>query len=87
VYALNATTGGLVWKFPTSSYVVSSPAVANGVVYVGSEDENLYALNARTGALLWRYFAGPEITASPAVVNGTVYIGIANTLSAFHLPN
>ena len=28
----------------------SSPAVANGVVYVGSDDINVYALNAATGA-------------------------------------
>ena len=28
----------------------SSPAVANGVVYVGSGDSNVYALNASTGA-------------------------------------
>ena len=33
----------------------SSPAVANGVVYVGSDDGNVYALNAATGAELWSY--------------------------------
>jgi len=34
-------------------YVNSSPAVANGVVYVGSINDNVYALNAATGAKLW----------------------------------
>src|SRR6516225_4175990 len=52
VYALNAGTGALLWKYNTGSNVYSSPAVANGVVYVGSEDGNVYALNAGTGALL-----------------------------------
>jgi hypothetical protein len=33
--------------------VYSSPAVTNGVVYVGSNDGNLYALYASTGAKLW----------------------------------
>jgi len=33
--------------------VRSSPAVANGVVYVGSADNNVHALNAHTGAKLW----------------------------------
>src|SRR5690348_4007268 len=42
-----ATVGNLVldWKFTRVRQVVSSPAVANGVVYVGSFDGNIYALN------------------------------------------
>jgi uncharacterized repeat protein (TIGR01451 family) len=60
----------------------SSPAVANGVVYVGSTaiiDHSaygeLYALNATTGAELWTYTtpAGSGL-GSPAVANGVVYI-------------
>ena len=48
----------------------SSPAVANGMVYVGSEDNNVYALNATTGAKLWSYTTGGEVLSSPAVANG-----------------
>ena len=48
--------------------------MANGVVYVGSTDNNTYALNASTGALLWKYTTG-IVESSPAVVNGVVYIG------------
>ena len=36
VYALNASTGALLWSFTTGGPVDSSPAVVNGVVYVGS---------------------------------------------------
>jgi outer membrane protein assembly factor BamB len=32
-----------VWSYPTGDFV-SSPSVANGIVYVGSADHNLYAL-------------------------------------------
>ena len=32
--------------------------MANGVVYVGSDDDNVYALNASTGAQLWSYPTG-----------------------------
>jgi outer membrane protein assembly factor BamB len=35
VYALNAKTGAKLWSYPTVDFVYSSPAVANGVVYVG----------------------------------------------------
>jgi eukaryotic-like serine/threonine-protein kinase len=34
-YALNASTGAKLWSYTTGGYVSSSPAVANGVVYVG----------------------------------------------------
>jgi outer membrane protein assembly factor BamB len=70
VYALNASTGALLWSYPTG-YLTSSPAVANGVVYVVSN--NVYALNASTGALLWSYPVGGS--SSPVVVNGVVYVG------------
>ncbi len=33
------------WKFHTNGLVISSPAVANGTVYVGSTDGNLYAVD------------------------------------------
>ena len=35
--------------------------MANGVVYVGSQDGNVYALNASTGAKLWSYAAGDDV--------------------------
>jgi outer membrane protein assembly factor BamB len=55
--------------------VYSSPAVANGVVYVGSYDKNVYALNAKTGAKLWSYTTGGGVYTSPSVANGLVYVG------------
>ena len=35
--------------------VASSPTVAGGVVYVGSDDNQVYALNASDGGKLWSY--------------------------------
>ncbi len=69
----NYTTGqNLATPYP---YVESSPAVANGVVYIGSDDQNVYALNATTGAKLWNYTTGGSVISSPAVANGIVYVG------------
>jgi outer membrane protein assembly factor BamB len=53
----------------------SSPTVANGVVYIGSGDQNVYALDAGTGAVRWTFATGDVVHASPAVANGTVFIG------------
>jgi outer membrane protein assembly factor BamB len=54
VYALNASTGAVLWIYATDNWVFSSPAVTNGVVYVGSMSGSVYALKASTGAPLWQ---------------------------------
>ena len=74
LYALNATTGALLWKYPAQGTVDGSPAVANGMVYFGESSipANLYAVNAATGTLVWKYDAG-EYVGTPTVVNGVVY--------------
>ena len=74
VYALDAKTGKLLWFSPTSSSF-SSPAVADGVVYVGADDNNVYALDAFTGVELWRYTTDWVVRSSPAIANGVVYVG------------
>jgi outer membrane protein assembly factor BamB len=73
----NVATLGLKWTYRTNSGLIelSSPAVANGVVYVSSWVNNLYALNASTGAKLWSFATGAQVFSSPAVVNGAVYFG------------
>ena len=64
------------WSYTTGSEIQSSPAVAGGLVYVGSADHKLYALDAVTGARKWSYTTGGPITySSPAVANGVVYVG------------
>jgi outer membrane protein assembly factor BamB len=66
----------LKWGYAAGNYVDSSPAVATGVVYVGSEDSNVYALNASSGAKLWSYATSMGgVHSSPAVANGVVYVG------------
>jgi len=71
-----ATGGGkLRWRYQTGYSVQSSPAVVNGVVYVGSDSDSVYALNASNGILRWQYRTGGYVFSSPAVVNGVVYVG------------
>ena len=41
--------GAQLWSFATGGGVVSSPAVANGVVHVGSGYHNLYAFDLAGG--------------------------------------
>jgi outer membrane protein assembly factor BamB len=83
LYAVNATSGALIWKYGTPGTfcpcsIETSAAVANGVVYFGADDANVYAIEAQgpaQGKLLWKYTTGNYLYASPAVANGTVYVG------------
>ena len=65
----------LRWKFETESWVDSSPAVADGVVYFGSSDRHLYAVNINTGQEKWKFKTEGEVFSSPAVADGVVYFG------------
>jgi outer membrane protein assembly factor BamB len=77
-----------LWTATTGTPIYSSLTVANGVLYVGSNDHNLYAFDAAGGAAnctgsapgrtctpLWTGATGAAIFSSPAVANGVVYVG------------
>jgi len=46
IYCINAQKGTLVWEYSTGGYVYSSPAIANGILYVGSSDDQIYAFGS-----------------------------------------
>ncbi len=69
----------LVWKFKTADAVRSSPVIAGGVVYVGSDDGSVYAIDAKSGKEVWSYKTQDAIEAPPTVVEGTVYVGSRDT--------
>jgi outer membrane protein assembly factor BamB len=71
--AVAIADGSLIWTTVVGG-VDSSPVVAKGVVYVGSDDGNIYALDASTGVYLWvRDMSG--VDSSPVVAKGVVYVG------------
>ena len=46
-----------LWSFQTDGAIWGPPAVANGAVYIGSDDRNLYAVDVQTGKLKWKFAA------------------------------
>ncbi len=55
--------------------ILSTPAVAEGMVYFGNQKGIFYALDSKTGEERWTFKTGAPMRSSPAVVNGTVYFG------------
>ncbi|MGA7470957.1 MAG: PQQ-binding-like beta-propeller repeat protein [Halobacteriota archaeon] len=67
----------LKWNYTTvtGAWFYSSPAVANGVVYVGSEDGNVYAIGNESMSTPITLTAAPPSTASVNqnfTINGTL---------------
>ncbi len=56
-------------------FFISSPVIANGVVYFGSGDTNIYALDISSGREKWRFKTGDGVHSSPAVSSGVLYCG------------
>jgi outer membrane protein assembly factor BamB len=76
--AAGPTTLNYKWSYQTGGPVTGSPIVVNGIMYVGSYDQNLYALNAYTGSLIWKYDIGYKVLSTPTVVDGRLYTGADN---------
>jgi outer membrane protein assembly factor BamB len=83
VLAVQAATGHVLWHRQFAGCVAASPAVGDGVVYVGFMDPPpctgtapsfVAALDARTGRTVWRFRAG-VVETPPLLAGGRVYFG------------
>ena len=65
----------LAWTYDAGGMISGAPAIAGGLVYVGSTDGGLHAVRLDDGTFAWRYEAGEAVNASPAYADGVVYVG------------
>lgn len=88
LFALDAQNGDVAWRYSVGDGILSSPAVADGVAYVGSghweaAGRHVHAIDVADGSRRWRSDAGAPVFSSPAVADGVVYVGDeAGTVSA-----
>jgi outer membrane protein assembly factor BamB len=76
----NVTEAQLPWPMGTKWQIrlpgrLTPPIVADGSVFLGSDNHSVYALDAATGATRWRFVTGGEVGASPAWWQGRLYVG------------
>jgi hypothetical protein len=64
-----------LWSFKCEDEIRGTPAVSQGLVYIGSYDNNLYALNAADGKFQWKYPTDGGIVTRPVVLDGNIYFG------------
>ena len=72
VYFLDPTDGSEVWRYSTDGNATeSTPAVADGTIFVADEQDSLHAIVLETGEQRWTApFDGPT---TPVIADGTVY--------------
>lgn len=71
---------GQVWKVEGIEAGYSSPAIANGRLYVVTNSANLHCLDAKSGKQHWEYKLGRVIKGSPVVTaDGVIYVGVVNS--------
>jgi outer membrane protein assembly factor BamB len=93
VAALDARTGGIVWQVRPGGPLRGAPTVANGAIYVTSQDNQIYSLKEADGSSNWSQAAALEIagvfgSAAPAVGQGTVVAGFSSgELNAYRYEN
>ncbi len=75
LYAIDIQEGDPVWSYNTSGPIWSSPAVVDGVAYVGSLDHHVHAVNVSDGTEKWSYKTGGAVVSGFAVHDGLVMFG------------
>ncbi|GAA0219223.1 outer membrane protein assembly factor BamB family protein [Halobaculum roseum] len=90
LYALDATTGAVEWRFrPTAvnttsgaPSITSSPAVADGAVYFATAGDEVYSVSAADGVEQWSVSVPRSGDARPIVTDEMLYLG-AGVLRGF----
>jgi outer membrane protein assembly factor BamB len=93
VVALNAADGAEVWRAKPGGPLRGAPTIANGQIYVLSQDNQLFALNQADGKVEWTASASVETqgvfgVAAPAAAAGTIVAGFSSgELNAYRYEN
>ncbi len=87
---LGIGAGQEVWSFTGDSAFVAGPALADGLVVIGSEDGTLYGIEPPsgggvTGTAVWTFEADGNIWSTAAIIDGLALVGtLDGVLHAVH---
>jgi outer membrane protein assembly factor BamB len=93
VVALNANDGSVIWRVRPGGPLRGSPTLANGQIYVLSQDNQLFALDQADGKVAWTASGSLESqgvfgVAAPAAAQGTIVAGFSSgELNAYRYEN
>ena len=68
--------GDVAWQFQTEGQILGSPAVADGLVFVGTNDRRIVALDEESGGVVWEHPLDIQPNSVPTVAGDFLYWGI-----------
>ena len=68
--------GVLKWRLDTEKQLFASPAVVDGVVYIGTGDKRLLALDGQSGDVIWEVQVEHPVHSTPAVAGDFVFFSL-----------
>ncbi len=82
ITALESSSGSVLWRLPIAAadgFARGTPAVSNGVIYIGTNNGSVYAVRVSDGSVLWHVarnggFDAIPLDISTLVDNGMVFI-------------
>jgi outer membrane protein assembly factor BamB len=69
------TTTGVLWHYDKIRRSISTPSIADGLLYIPDFSGFLHCLDAKTGQVYWTHDLFAAVWGSTLVVDGRVYLG------------
>jgi outer membrane protein assembly factor BamB len=67
-----------LWRYDRLEVGYTSPAIADGKIYVIDNSANIYAMDATSGKLLWKHNIGTVGKGSAVIADGKLYVTEVN---------
>jgi len=71
----DTTASAEIWAYPMPHHCCTTPAIHDGMVFVGDCGKTFHCVNVETGKPYWTHKTKGEIWASALVADGKVYVG------------
>ncbi len=69
------TESGEAWSYAVDRHCSSTPAISNGLLFVGDCGGNVHCVDVKTGQPYWSHKLRGEVWGSALVADGKVYVG------------